>query len=395
MKNNGFEPNYKSKLRSADEAVRMIRSGQRVFIGSSCGEPQHLVNALLDNAKYFSDIEIVRLLSLEGSLMSLMADEYRGHMFHVRSIYQGSGQTKGLRANKRFITPLTLCAVPDLFRKKMLPLHFALIQVSPPDDNGWMSLGISVDVTLAAAQSADVVIAQVNPKMPKTLGYSFINLKDVDVVVEMEEELLSAFKLPEYESAPEIASITANLIEDGATIQLGLAELSQPITKALAAKNDLGVHTEILTEDLMELVAQGIVTNRCKEINAGKLIASGAIGNQAFYQALDNNVALEFRPSDYVNHPAVISQNQKMVAINFARTMDLSGQVYADALPHNHFSGITGMLDFIVGTSISPRRQIHCCHPGQKHRWGDQPNYYENRCRFHRDTQGLCFLCGQ
>ena len=354
MKNSAFQSNYKSKLRSADEAVRMIRSGQRVFIGSSCGEPQHLVNALMDNANFFSDIEIVRLLSLEGSLMSLMADEYRGHKFHVRSIYQGSDQTKGLRANKRFITPLTLWAVPDLFRKKMLPLHFALIQLSPPDANGWMSLGISVDVTLAAAQSAAVVIAQVNSKMPRIPGHSFINLNDVDVVVEMEEELLSAYQLPEYESAAEIAGITANLIDDGSTIQLGLAELSQPIAKALAEKNDLGVHTEILTDDLMELVAQGVVTNRCKSLNAGKLIASGAIGSQEFYQSLHNNVALEFRPSDYVNHPAVISQNNKMVAINFARTMDLSGQVYADALPQNHFSGITGMLDFIVGTSMSP-----------------------------------------
>ena len=354
MKNSAFQSNYKSKLRSADEAVRMIRSGQRVFIGSSCGEPQHLVNALMDNANFFSDIEIVRLLSLEGSLMSLMADEYRGHKFHVRSIYQGSDQTKGLRANKRFITPLTLWAVPDLFRKKMLPLHFALIQLSPPDANGWMSLGISVDVTLAAAQSAAVVIAQVNSKMPRIPGHSFINLNDVNVVVEMEEELLSAYQLPEYESAAEIAGITANLIDDGSTIQLGLAELSQPIAKALAEKNDLGVHTEILTDDLMELVAQGVVTNRCKSLNAGKLIASGAIGSQEFYQSLHNNVALEFRPSDYVNHPAVISQNNKMVAINFARTMDLSGQVYADALPQNHFSGITGMLDFIVGTSMSP-----------------------------------------
>ena len=167
MKNTSFEETYQSKLLPVDKAVRQIRSGQRVFIGSSCGEPQYLVNALMDNAKFFSDVEIVRLLSLEGSLMSLMADEYRGHKFHVRSIYQGSDQTKNLRANKRFITPMTLCAVPDLFKKKMLPLHFALIQVSPPDDNGWMSLGISVDVTLAAAQSASVVIAQVNPMMPR------------------------------------------------------------------------------------------------------------------------------------------------------------------------------------------------------------------------------------
>lgn len=354
MKNNSLKEDYASKRQTASEAVRLIRSGQRVFIGSSCGEPQHLVNALMDNSNFFSDVEIVRLLSLEGSLMSLMADEHRGHKFHVRSIYQGSDQTKGLRANQRFITPLTLGAVPDLFKRKMLPLHFALVQVSPPDENGWMSLGISVDVTLAAAQSAAVVIAQVNPMMPRIPGHSFIHLDDVDVIVEQEEELLSAFNLPVYESASGIAAITANLIEGGATLQLGLAELSQPIAEALAEKNDLGIHTEILTDDLMHLIDRGMVTNRRKTLNEGKAVASGAIGSPEFYQSLHNNVAIEFRPSDYVNNPAVIAQNHRMAAINFARTMDLSGQVYADALPQNHFSGVTGMFDFIMGASMSP-----------------------------------------
>ena len=354
MQDNSRQKKYQSKLRSAEESVRLIRSGQRVFIGSSCGEPQHLVNALMDNANHFSDVEIVRLLSLEGSLIALMADEYRGHKFSMRSIYQGSDQTKSLRSNKRFITPMALYAVPDLFKKKLLPLHYALIQVSPPDDHGWMSLGISVDVTLAAAQSAAVVIAQVNPKMPRIPGYGFIHINDVDVVVEQEEDLLNAFDLPEYESAPEIAKITANLIDDGSTIQLGLAELSNSITQALAQKNDLGVHTEVLNDDLMELVSKGVVTNRYKRLNEGKLIASGAIGSRKLYRLLDNNAALEFRPSDYVNHPVMVSQNNNMVAINFARTMDLSGQVYADALPHNHFSGITGMFDFILGATMNP-----------------------------------------
>ena len=354
MKSNASDENYNSKLRTADEAVRMIRPGQRVFIGSSCGEPQRLVNALMDNASFYSDVEIVRLLSVEGSLLALMADEYRGHSFQLRSIYQGSDQTKGLRANKRFITPMNLCAVPDLFKKRLFPLHIALIQVSPPDDHGWMSLGISVDVTLAAAQSADLVIAQVNPRMPRVPGHGFIHLKDVDVIVEYEEELLSAYDLPEYESAAEIAGLTANMVDDGSTVQLGLAELTRPIADAFAEKNDLGVHTEILTDDLMELVSKGVVTNRYKGLNEGKLIASGAIGSQKLYRALHNNVALDFRPSDYVNHPAIISQNHKMVAINFARTMDLTGQVYGDALPQNHFSGVTGMLDFIMGATMSP-----------------------------------------
>jgi acyl-CoA hydrolase/GNAT superfamily N-acetyltransferase len=344
---------YKSKLRTADEAVRMIRAGQRVFIGSSCGEPQHLVNALMDNAEYFFDVEIVRLLSLESSLMALMADEYRGHRFHVRSIYQGSDQTKGLRANRRFITPLTLSAVPGLFRKGLLPLHFALIQVSPPDRNGWMSLGISVDVTQAAAQSATTVIAQVNPNMPRVQGHTFIHVDEVDIVVEKEEELLSPYDLPDYESADDIAAITATLVDDGATLQLGLAELSRPIAHALAEKNDIGVHTEILIDDLMELLFKGVVSNRLKSQDEGKLMASSAIGSKQLYQSLHNNPAIEFRPSDYINNPAVIAQNHKMVAVNFAQTMDLSGQVFADALPQNHFSGVTGMLDFVMGAGMS------------------------------------------
>ena len=353
MKNPSLAEKYKSKLTTADEAVRMIRAGQRVFIGSSCGEPQHLINALMDNAEHFFDVEIVRLLSLESSLLALMADEYQGHRFHVRSIYQGSDQTKGLRANRRFITPLTLSAVPGLFRKGLLPLHFALIQVSPPDDNGWMSLGISVDVTQAAAQSAATVIAQVNPNMPRVQGHTFIHLDDVDMIVEKEEELLSPYDLPDYEAAADIAAITATLVDDGSTLQLGLAELSKPIARALAEKNDIGVHTEILTDDLMELLFKGVVTNHLKSQDEGKLSASSAIGSKQLYQSLHNNPAIEFRPSDYINHPAIISQNHKMVAVNFAQTMDLSGQVYADALPQNHFSGVTGMLDFVMGAGMS------------------------------------------
>jgi len=266
MNNKSLIKNYQSKLQTAEEAVQMIDSGQRVFIGSSCGEPQHLVDALMDNATLYADVEIMRLLSLEGSLLSLLADEYRGHRFHVRSIYQGSDQTKSLQANKRFVTPMNLCAVPDLFKKRLFPLHFALIQVSPPDDNGWLSLGISVDVTLAAAQSADRVIAQVNPKMPRVPGHSFIHLNDIDVIVEKEEELLSAYALPAYESSAELAALTANLIDDRSTIQLGLGELTGAIAQALSEKNDLGVHTEIVTDDIMELLAKGVVTNKYKGI---------------------------------------------------------------------------------------------------------------------------------
>jgi acyl-CoA hydrolase/RimJ/RimL family protein N-acetyltransferase len=354
MPNDSIADKYQSKITSAKEAIRTIKSGQRIFIGSSCGEPQHLVNTLMDNALIFSDVEIVRLLSLEGSLLALMANENEGRNFNVRSIYQGSGQITGLKANKRYITPVNLSAVPNLFKQHQLPLHVALIQVAPPDEYGYMSLGISVDVTLSAAQSADIVIAQVNPRMPKVPGHGFIHLDEVDIIVEHEEELLSVFELPEYPQADHIARVTASLIKDGSTVQMGLGILSRAIAQALAEKNDLGVHTEFLTDDLMELAQQGVITNRFKGINEGKLVAGGAIGTQALYDFLNENPAIEFRPSDYVNNPTVIGKHQKMVAVNVAQSIDLTGQVSADALPQNHFSGVTGMLDFIIGASMSP-----------------------------------------
>jgi acyl-CoA hydrolase/RimJ/RimL family protein N-acetyltransferase len=266
----------------------------------------------------------------------------------------GSGQTTGLQANKRYITPVNLSAIPNLFKQHQLPLHVALIQVAPPDQYGYMSLGISVDVTLAAAQSADLVITQVNPRMPKIPGHGFLHLDEVDILVEHEEELLNVYDLPEYSQADNIARVTASLIKDGSTIQMGLGILSRAIAQALGEKKDLGVHTEFLTDDLMDLARKGVITNRLKGINEGKLIASGAIGSQELYDHLNENPSIEFRASDYVNNPAVIAKHQQMVAVNVARSIDLTGQVAADALPQNHFSGVTGMLDFVIGASMSP-----------------------------------------
>ncbi len=338
---------------TATEAIRMIRSGQRVFIGSSCGEPQTLVNELLLQKNRFSDLEIIRLLSLEGSITSLYGDQAHGHTFTVRSIYQGAGVSKGLAGNRRFLTPMNISVIPKLFRTRQLPVHAALVQVSPPDDLGWMSLGISVDVTLAAAKSADRVIAQVNPRMPRVLGNCFLHVSEVDALVEREEELLTILDFPEPEASAAIARLVANLIEDGATIQVGLGDCGASILHALAEKNDLGVHTQYMTDGIMELVRRGVVTNRHKTLHEGKLIASNAIGSTELYNFLDNNASVEFHPSDYVNAPAVIAQNRKMVAINIATAIDLTGQVAAEALPQNQYSGVTGMFEFIDGASYA------------------------------------------
>jgi acyl-CoA hydrolase/GNAT superfamily N-acetyltransferase len=344
---------YMTKRRDAKDAINLIRPGQRVFIGSACGEPQHLVTALSDKSGVFTDLEIVRLLSLERTPLTLIADKTKGQALNVRSFYLGSAKTKALAENKRFITPMNLSAIPRLFKTRQMPIHVALIQTTPPDDFGWMSLGVSVDITLAAAMSADLVIAQVNPRMPRILGQSFLHVNDVDVIVEHEEELLSIDELPEMEQANIIGKLIARLIDDGSTIQIGLGVTSQATLLALQNKNDLGVHSQYMTDEMMRLVSMGVITNRKKGYNDGKLVASSAIGSELLYEFLHDNPSVDFRPSDYVNDPAVIARHRKMVSMNVAMTMDLTGQVAADALQHTYFSGVTGISDFVRGAAMS------------------------------------------
>ncbi|MGD9079374.1 MAG: GNAT family N-acetyltransferase [Desulfobacterales bacterium] len=345
---------YVENKRSAHEAIGLIRPAQRVFIGSSCGEPQHLVRELSNASNYFKDIEINRLLTLETTPLTLIADKTRDQNLNIRSFYLGSAKSKAIARNKRFITPINLSAVPRLFKSRLLPIHVALIQVSPPDDFGWMSLGVSVDITLAAAQSADLVIAQVNSHMPRVLGRSFIHVNDVDIFVEYDEPLLTIGETPELKAANDIGRLIARLIEDGSTMEIGLGATHQATLLALADKNDLGIHSQYMTNDIMHLFSRGVITNRKKGFNEDKMVASGAIGTPELYEFLNDNPAIEFYPSDYVNDPSIISRHHKMVSINVAMTIDLTGQVAADAMPHNHFSGVTAMLDFMRGAVQSP-----------------------------------------
>ncbi len=342
---------YVENKKSAMDAIKLIKPGKRVFIGSSCGEPQHLVKVLSESTENFTDIEIVRLLTLETTPLTLLANKTKTHSLNIRSFYLGSAKARGLARNIRFITPINLSAIPRLFKSRLLPIHVALIQVSPPDDFGWMSLGVSVDITQAAASSADLVIAQVNPKMPRVLGRSFIHVNDVDVFVEHEEELLTIGDLPDLESANKIAGHIARLVSDGSTIQMSLGVTPGAVLLAFSDKNDLGIHTQYLTDSIMHLFSKGVITNRKKGFNEGKIVASSAIGSRNLYDFMHDNPAIEFHPSDYVNNPGIVSRHNKMIALNVAMTMDLTGQIAADALPYNHFSGVTGMLDFIRGAA--------------------------------------------
>lgn len=345
---------YLSKSRTTTEAIQMIQPGQRVFIGTSCGEPQHLVRELARQYRNFTDIEIVRLLSLETSPLTLIAGESSSQSFTIRSFYSGSTIPESMVRNRRFFTPINLSAIPHLFESRQIPVHVAMIQVSPPDDFGWMSLGISVDITLSAALSADLVIAQVNPRMPRVLGQSFLHVNDVDVIVEHEEDLLTTAAFEPLQVSWTIAEYVSKLVPDGSTIQIGVGSTPQAVLHALSDKNDLGVHTQVVTDGFMELVSKGVITNRRKGVNDGKLVASFAIGTKDLYEFLHDNPGIEFHPSDYVNNPVVIAGHNGMVSLNVATIMDLTGQVAVDARPFNYFTGVTGMLDFLRGATQSP-----------------------------------------
>jgi len=345
---------YLEKRRSAAEAIRMIRSGQRLFIGSACGEPQALVKALAESAKRFTGLEIIRMLSQETAPLSAIANQTQDLSLNIRTIYPGSAGVEPIARNLRFVTPMNMSDVPALFSTRKLQIHTALIQVSPPDDFGWMSLGVSVDVTLAAARSAECVIAQVNPRMPRVLGQSFIHVNDVHAVVEQEEELIALGPRPSSDQAERIGQNIARLIDDGSTIQIGLDAASQATVQGLSNKNELGIHSQYLTDDIMHLFSKGVITNRRKGFNEGKMVASAAIGTPNLYEFINDNPAVDFRPSDYVNDPFIISRHNRMASMNVARRIDLTGQVAAEASAQTLYAGVSGIFDFVKGARRAP-----------------------------------------
>jgi len=345
---------YIEKRQTAAAAIRRIQPGQRVFIGSACGEPQELVRQLSEASKRLTGVEIVRMLSQETTSLTAIADRTRDLSLNIRTIYLGSAGSDPIAQIRRFITPVNMSDVPSLFKTRKLPISVALVQVAPPDDFGWMSLGVSVDVTLAAAQSADMVIAQVNPKMPRVMGQSFIHVNEVDVIVEHEEDLIAISARPSSEAATQIGKQIARLIDDGSTLQIGLDAASQATLQALEDKNDLGIHSQYLTDDIMHLYAMGIINNRKKGFNDGKIVASAAIGSMNLYEFIHDNPAVDFHPSDYVNDPFIISRHNRMVSMNVAKQIDLTGQVSAEASSHTYYAGVSGIPDFQRGAHRSP-----------------------------------------
>ena len=349
-----YDPNWqetcKSQLLTAAEAVRRIRPGQRIFIGTGVGEPLELVSALSKRAAELPDTEIVHLLTFGEAPY---AHRELAQYFRVNSFFIAENVRDIIQEGLGDYTPIHLSDVPHLFDSGQLPLDVALIQVTPPDQFGLCSFGVSVDIVKSAAENASLVIAQVNPNMPRTLGDCFIHVNDIDVLVPANAPILEV-PMPEVtETTRQIAEYIAALVEDGSTIEFGIGRIPQAMFGFLKGKKDLGVHTEMVTDNIIELIECGAITGKRKAIDHGKIVASFCLGTKKIYDYVDNNPLFSFYPTEYVNDPSTIRQQYKMVAVNTALEIDLTGQVCADSIGSKFFSGVGGQVDFNRGATKS------------------------------------------
>ncbi len=353
-KPSSFDPDwilkYASMISTPDQAVERLRPGQRVFIGTGCAEPRALVQALSRRARQLADTEIIHLLTFGEAPY---ADKEMCQYFRVNSLFIAKNVREVIQQGTGDYTPIHLSDIPRLFKSGRLPLDVALIQVTPPDHNGMCSLGVSVDIVKSAAENASLVIAEVNPNMPRTHGNTSLHVYDIDVLVPIDTPLAEVTYAEESPEAAQIAESIAALVEDGSTIEFGIGRIPQALTGLLTHKRDLGIHTEMLTDGIVDLVRSGAVTGKRKKIDHGKVVASFCLGTRKLYDFIDNNPLFAFHPTEYVNDSYVISQQPKMVAINTALEVDLTGQVCADSLGEKFYSGVGGQVDFNRGAGRS------------------------------------------
>ncbi|MEM2878225.1 MAG: GNAT family N-acetyltransferase [Candidatus Hadarchaeales archaeon] len=328
------------------EALGMVKTGDHIFIGSACGEPQYLVRGLVEKADHLSDNEILHVHTLG---VAPYAEPRYSERFRLNAFFVGVNAREAVAEGRADYTPVFLSELPKLILRGMVPIDVALIQVTPPDEHGFCSLGVSVEITKTATKVAKLVIAQVNRHMPRVLGDSFVHVSEIDAFVEHDEPILELQPSEGDIVSDRIAKYVSDLIDDGSTLQVGIGTVPNAILGALKGKKDLGIHTELLTEGVVDLVEEGVVTCEKKTINKGKIIASFAMGTRRLYDFIDNNPMVEFYESDYVNDPFVISQHDKMVAINQALEVDLTGQVCADSIGYRFYSGLGGQADFVRG----------------------------------------------
>jgi 4-hydroxybutyrate CoA-transferase len=343
---------YQSRVVTAEEAVRKIQSGQRLFMTGNCSVPQTLLSALVDYAPNLEGVELCQALTIGPA--DYVEPGMEKHL-RVNTMFISANTRKAVQEGRADFTPVLLSEFTLLFKNKFLPLDVALIHVSPPDEHGFCSLGVEVGLTKSPAESANVIIAEVNQQMPRTLGDSFIHVSRINYLVPVD------YPLPEMvmgeegtnEDVEKMASYIAELIPDGATMQMGIGAIPDAVLKYLFEKRDLGIHTELFSDGVIDLFEAGVLTNARKTLHPGKMVAGFIIGTKRLYNWVDDNPLIELHPTDYVNDPYVIAQNERMVAINSAIEIDLTGQVCADSIGPKLYSGVGGQLDFVYGASRS------------------------------------------
>jgi acyl-CoA hydrolase len=345
-----WKEKYKEKISTAAVAMKLIKSGNSIFIGTGCGQPQHLVNALVEYSSHIYDAHIVHLLTMGAAPY---ADEKFREKFKMNSFFIADNVRDALHKGIGDYTPIFLSEIPLEFETGRIPIDVAMVSVTPPDINGLCSLGVSVDIVKSAAANSKYVIAQVNSRMPRTFGDSFIHVNAIDMLVPCDEDVIE-LPIPESnETLRRIGQNIARLVEDGSTIECGIGRIPQALAEFLKDKKDLGVHTEMFSDWIIELIECGAITCTKKSLNRGKIVASFCMGSQRLYDYIDNNPFFEFFPTEYVNDIYTISQHEKMVGINVGLEIDLTGQVCSDSLGYQFYSGIGGQVDFIRGSARS------------------------------------------
>ncbi len=336
---------------SAETAISVIQSGHRVIIHGSAATPLTLTKALGERARHLKKVEIVSLTTLGE--MNLLSEDYP-ESFYINSLFVSANTRAAVNDDRGDYIPIFLSEINQLFSTPEFNVDVAMVHVSPPDQHGYCSLGVSVDIIKAAVNNANLVIAQVNPKMPRTHGDGFIHCDKIDYMVETDHELPQVnYSDHCNETDVTIAKNVASIIEDGSTLQLGIGSIPDAVLRELKNHKDLGIHTEMLSDGVIDLIESGVINNRFKKKHKQKLVTSFAIGSQRLYKYLDNNPNFAFLESEYVNNAYVIAKNPKVCAINSAIEIDLTGQVCADSIGTYQYSGVGGQMDFIRGAALS------------------------------------------
>jgi 4-hydroxybutyrate CoA-transferase len=338
------------KITSAQNALAHIESGNNIFIHTAAAAPSTLISALMNSAEDLNSIKIYQLHT-EGE--APYAEEKWKNHFEVNALFIGANVRKAIHKGYAHYIPVFLHEAPGLFRNKKIDLDIALISVSPPDKFGFCSLGISVDVSLAAVQSARIVIAQIVPDMPRTFGDGFIHESEIDFAVITNDQLQEVKSTSISETDKEIAKNIASLIEDAATLQFGIGSVPNAVMEFLSNHKNLGIHSEMITDSILELIKKGVINGEEKNIDTGKIVCSFAMGTKELYYFMHDNPEFLVKDATYVNHPNIISLNHKVTAINSALEIDLSGQICADSIGTQMYSGVGGQVDFVRGAALS------------------------------------------